>query len=298
MFFSKALDERPRWLVLFAVAALVIAAGFVTYSQGVDAPQAERLATSTPQSLSPLSVGKDTSPRPDPPASQQRPAPPPTSPTPRSETPDQRFMRLASSADPRDRAAAYDLARDCMVEEAILVGPRHVQVHPRAPSKCRLAQGHWQDVELRRKLIVAKVERAEFNASQLVLQERSEAFKDDPQAFTDLLRRAHEIGVASAEPIALTFAASAERLRGDAYSDARRPDEAKTSYQQALVYAVAAAVNSAKVTGKASVDLGTDPEVVALAAKLDRTSAELAIQQGRQYAEKWPRELVDRALGR
>ncbi|HEY2558114.1 MAG TPA: hypothetical protein VGI48_00210 [Caldimonas sp.] len=64
------------------------------------------------------------------------------------------------------------------------------------------------------------------------------------------------------------------------------------------MYAVAAAVNAAKVTGRTPVDLSKEPEVVDIAAKLDRESMETGIEQGRKYAEKWKEELVSRALRR
>ncbi len=185
-----------------------------------------------------------------------------------------------------------------MMEAAILASPTPVQVHPLSPSKCKLAQGHWQDTELRKKLITAKVERAEFGAYTLLLSERSEAFRDDRPAFRDLRLRAATIGVENAEPIALMFEASMEQMNGDADSEDGRLDDAKKSYEKALVYAVASAINVAKVTGRASVDLSKEPEVMAIAAKLDRQSMEAALEQGRKYAEKWNEELVGRALGR
>ncbi len=147
--------KRRRWRLPVAVVAVLAAAGFVTYLNHDDTPTTAAVVTIAPRAPSLLSLGND-SPTPQAPVAPEQPPAQRPQPAPDGgASPDETFMRLASSANPRDQAAAYDMAHDCMIEADILAGPMGVQVHPLAPTKCKLAQGHWQDTELRKKLIAA-----------------------------------------------------------------------------------------------------------------------------------------------
>lgn len=290
--------KRRRWQLPLALATLTAASCLGFYFNHADSPSSKETATPVLRAPSLLSVGSDAPP-PQEPTAPQRSAvhsqPPPAL---RAESQDDKFMRLASSVNPRDLAAAYDLMRNCAMEARILEPPWSVQVHPLSSSKCTIAQGHWQDMLLRKKLLAAKVERAEFAAFMLVESESAEAFADDREAYKDLRRRAYKIGVENAEPTALGMASLLSLWNGESDREDGRIEDAKASFRQGLVYAAAAAINIARVTGRTAPDFSKEPNFPELAAKLDPRSVETAIEEGREYARRWNEDLVNRALGR
>jgi hypothetical protein len=162
---------------------------------------------------------------------------------------DAEFVRLSQSTNPADLSRAYSMAYDCLQQQQMLERTG-VQEDPRSPVACGVAPGHWQDTANRKRLIAAAVERADFYAFNHLRDEgprgrwgSSGAFADDPAGYKALMAKAYQIGVAQAEPSALSEASIAWATKGYSLQEKGQTEQSKAAYTQALTAAVAAEVN-------------------------------------------------------
>jgi hypothetical protein len=201
-----------------------------------------------PIALSPMAVPVG---QPDEPtvAAATKPAPVVVAAAPALHPKDAEFMRLSQSTNPADLSRAYSMAYDCLQQQQMLERTG-VQEDPRSPVACGVAPGHWQDTANRKRLITAAVERADFYAFNHLRDEgprgrwgSSGAFADDPAGYKALMAKAYQIGVAQAEPSALSEASLAWVTKGYSLQEKGQTEQSKAAYAQAFTAAVAAEVN-------------------------------------------------------
>jgi len=276
---------NPRLLGMGFVAVIAVSGGYAGwrwYSQS-DPSEPATFAT-TPRSV--FAAGNEiaaASPSPAAPAPATAPARAGAAPLHAKEA---EFKRLTiAGATPAMLSQAFELARECRNEASALAG--NVQTSVLSEHRCELAPGE-PDTATMKRMLEARVQRADFGAWVDVMRERSGAFSDDPQRWRQLVAEAYSIGKARAEPSVMAAEYQSALDRGDALRAAGQATEAQAAYREAAVYAVASAVGTGLENGR-DIDVSKDKSFAAVAPRLASAEREQVITEGKQLAQHWRR---------
>jgi hypothetical protein len=199
---------------------------------------------------------------------------------------DAEFDRLtAPNATPAMLSRAFELAKDCKNEATALAGG--VQTSPLSAHRCQLPPGKWQDPATVKRMLEARVQRADFGAWVDVAMERTGAFADDPARWRQLVAEAYNTGKAKSEPTVMKAEAGVLLDRAEALHAAGQLAEAKEAYRQAAAFAVASAIGTGWENKQTQVDLAADKSVQAIWPKLAAAERKEAITAGKALAQNW-----------
>jgi hypothetical protein len=180
---------------------------------------------------------------------------------------------MMASSDRRDHARAYLLAWECAGEAEI------VRMNGRVPTledpKCRLAPGTWQDVEARKKGVIAAAQLGRPNGWAYLYLEEGPGGRLG--AFSEAERAEWERLVVETYPIALDAKDSA------ALAHEAVVQEAAGNYARAAELYVASAAALARRTNQPY--LQPEDSLAQLRSKLSAADLNHAIVEGRKMAE-------------
>jgi len=200
---------------------------------------------------------------------------------------DAEFDRLTGPlATPAMLSEAWALHKDCRNEAMVLSGG--VQTSTLSEHRCGLAPGK-PDAATVKRMLEARVRRADFGAWIDVASERTGAFADDPARWRELVAEAYRTGKAKAEPTVMAAESQTFLDEGKALHAAGRLAEAQAAYRQAATYAVASAVGTAWENQQRRIDLSTDKGWQSVAPLLAAAERSESITAGTTLAQNWRR---------
>ena len=281
--------DKPKRLRFAAIAAAIVVLAGGGYALLFEKPPPLRgMPLGSLKQPSPMMIDPSAPVVAQAPASMQAPtpspkataAPPPTVLHPKAAE----YERLtAPGATPAMLSEAFELVLSCRREANVLA--HGVQTHPLSKERCQLPPGEPQAAALKR-MLKARVARADFNAYADVQRERTGVYADDPEGWKALVKEAREVGIKRGEPIVMLAEAGTQLSRGETLQEMGMLAEAQAAYQLALRYQVAHALGMAKLNRQPE-NLST-PSITDLTARVASPAArESAIEEGRKLARNW-----------
>jgi hypothetical protein len=267
--------------ITLAVLALSCAAGAAWWFTPPHPPSASVTLGPAP-TLSVIQAGDERAakPAPSPVAAAPQPAP-----RPELHPLSGEFKRLtAPGATPAMLSRAFDLVRDCRIQDRNLAAG--VQPPPmQAKQYCKLAPGQYEDDALTRRMIEARIQRADFGAVNDLQSEYFGAYRNDRATYRQLQKEAVRIGLERGEPVVLSGEYAVESARAEALRESGDLAGAAAAYRQAAVYAVASAIGQEKENGRPSPNAQKSVELAMGKVPVDQQAA--VINEGRELAAKW-----------